>query len=185
MAYYQDGAGPCAGLPAEAAKKVRFVAPSACLSVGIGSFSTRLPLVWCLLLVTDSYTETPLMSLPTTTTGGERDGEAAQAVLWQVGARGPARQPLGAVQLYSGHPLRCGVQLKMWGCEGALCSGAGEMFHRVRLGRFGCASMHAVSDGRRSAHAVIGFNIMMWPFVFHTVLTIVELPQKRAAKKAL
>lgn len=33
--------------------------------------------------------------------------------------------------------------------------------------------------------AVVGFSIMMWPFLFHAVLTIVELPSKMAAKKAM
>jgi len=32
-------------------------------------------------------------------------------------------------------------------------------------------------------HAVIGFMIMMWPFIFHAVLTVVELPGKMKAKK--
>jgi hypothetical protein len=32
---------------------------------------------------------------------------------------------------------------------------------------------------------VLGFNLVIWPFIFHAVLTVVELPHKRAAKKAL
>jgi hypothetical protein len=85
-----------------------------CAPVGTGCFCRicwqQLHLRW--LVVVGGPNEA-LSTIPTTTMwlaatggrGGGRGNEAAKALLWQVGARGAAGQPLANVQLHRGHPL--------------------------------------------------------------------------------
>ena len=108
--------------------------------------------------------------------------EACACLLWlQVGARGVARQPLPPVLLHCLNAVRCGNRF------GELPS---LMSWPKPIMPSHCA-MQCIMQGHCSGPvhmlyaAVVGFCIMMWPFLFHAGMEVVEVPRKLRAKKAI